>query len=339
MLALTNDWRSHIADFAAASAVALIIIVPPSLYLAARFPVEMWSEQRERVAHLLQDIDGWGRPADFYLTACSPQITSPLVVGVVCLAVAYSLRMWHRDKKQAVLGLSGNQLPCGSEPRREQDPQLHLSRDAGGLPAPARGDHWLVAPGEVSLVTRWRRGGYGDGCCAAVEPVQLCGVYVNGAGLSARVAPIALQCAVILAIVTIALQLDRTTTRRAAAGAIGVAMALILTSSIRANWAAASGQRRDYTSQMALRDAALGLPNSVSRDDVVLVRWRGVRKAHLFVIFWSGVESFEARDSRSVPDRLQTTRQARSVYLLSDTPDDSHPLASIAGRGYLYHLR
>ena len=51
----------------------------------------------------------------------------------------------------------------------------------------------------------------------------------------------------------------------------------------------------------ALRDAALVLSRALSKDDIVLVTWPGVPKSYLYVKYWSGIDSFEAKQKSAQP--------------------------------------
>jgi len=98
-----------------------------------------------------------------------------------------------------------------------------------------------------------------------------------------------------------------------------LAFVLPLTASIDANVAAHNRHRRDYDPQMALRQASLTLESLVSNNDIVLVQWTGVEKSHLYVMYWSGRESFEVTKDRSIETRIASLPRDRRVFLLRDS--------------------
>jgi hypothetical protein len=118
------------------------------------------------------------------------------------------------------------------------------------------------------------------------------------------------------------------------------AVAVALGASIRANLAAPHERSADYQQQMALREAALALPPEVQQhDDVVLVKWKGVRKSHLYVRFWGGVESLEVRRARPIEAQLALVERVPRVYLLADSPVAPYRRPVRVGPGYLYKIR
>ena len=97
---------------------------------------------------------------------------------------------------------------------------------------------------------------------------------------------------------------------------VAAAVAVVLGASIRADLAAPYERPVDYQQQMALREAALALPPEVQQDDdVVLVKWEGVRKSHLYVRFWGGVESLEV--GPACPLEALGARQTRATRLFA----------------------
>ena len=99
-------------------------------------------------------------------------------------------------------------------------------------------------------------------------------------------------------------------------GAAALAIAVPLAASVRASVAASDRQPRDFDTQMALRDASLAIRPVLSLDDVVLVDWPSVRKSHLYVMYWSGIESFEITPDKPVDWRMPLLQPERRVFLL-----------------------
>jgi hypothetical protein len=71
----------------------------------------------------------------------------------------------------------------------------------------------------------------------------------------------------------------------------------------------------------------------------VLVRWDGVRKSHLYVKFWSGLESLEVNDIHPLEARLALVKREPAVYLLADTALPSYAPPVRVGRGYLHKMK
>jgi hypothetical protein len=129
-------------------------------------------------------------------------------------------------------------------------------------------------------------------------------------------------------------------TRRLAAFSMGAAVLVALGTSVRADLAGPDLRPRDYERQMALRQATLALPPDLrQRDDIVLVKWSGVRKSHLYVRFWAGLESLEVTATRPLDRQMALVGGVPDVYLLADAPDPQHAPAMRVGPGYLYKIR
>jgi hypothetical protein len=45
-------------------------------------------------------------------------------------------------------------------------------------------------------------------------------------------------------------------------------------------------------------------PSRLHQQDVVLVRWDGVKRSHLYVKFWAGLESLEVNDAHPLDARM-----------------------------------
>jgi hypothetical protein len=127
------------------------------------------------------------------------------------------------------------------------------------------------------------------------------------------------QCAVCLASVAALKFVHLRKPAATSVAAAALAMALALTASIDASVAAAHRHRRDYDRQMALREASLTLRPIVSADDIVLVQWPSVRKSHLYVMYWSGIESFEVTRDRPIEARMALLPRDRRIFLLRDS--------------------
>jgi hypothetical protein len=135
-----------------------------------------------------------------------------------------------------------------------------------------------------------------------------------------RPALVLFQCAI--GVITVAalkfIRLPKPAVTSAATATL--ATLLVVTASLHANIAATHRHRRDYERQMALRQASLTLHPIVSDNDVVLVKWPGVRKSHLYVMYWSGIESFEITEDKPMEARMAGIPKDRHVFLLRDAP-------------------
>ena len=98
-------WRRHVAGCMLAVSCAAVVLLPPTLYIARLFPLEALFEHQHRVAHLLRDIEGWGRPFDYYFTVYLARATSPLMLGSIFAATAVGLFGARRHPRLTILSL------------------------------------------------------------------------------------------------------------------------------------------------------------------------------------------------------------------------------------------
>jgi hypothetical protein len=336
LLPVAVPWRRHAAGLGLAAVAAAVVLLPPSLYLAYRFPVEALLEQQHRVAHLFRDVEGWKRPVDYYVTIFFPRVTSPLVAGVACLAVGFGIAARRRMPYVGVLSIwiatylvllsfSVSKISNFIYPVM---PAVYLL-----LPAVARelwrtGRHLPVLAASASIIVT-----------ALLVQRELLGSaswILDSAPWHTRPALIAIQWVIFAAVAASAAGV-RAPRARAASSLAGVtvAMALVLVASVRASAAAAVARPIDYERQMALREAVRSARAALQSEDVVLVDWPGVGKGHLYVMYWSGLESYE---SASLPF-LSQLRTDRRVFLLRDPPAASGPEAIRLNLASLRRLR
>jgi len=312
-------WRRHAMGVVSAAAAAGMVIIPVTLYIAYRFPTEALHEQQQRVAHLLWNVEGWARPFDFYWTVYFPRVTSPLIAGAAYVSVALGLTTLSHDPRLRVASLWV---------------AIYLFVLSFGVSKisnfiyPVVPVVALLVPATAAALWRERRHALLIGLSMTVI-ASAAAFEWNLFGSSSWVSDfprwqvrpmlILFQGAVCLASVA-ALKFVRL--RKPAAisvAAATLAIALALTASIHASVAAAHRHRRDYDRQMALRDASLTLRPIVSADDIVLVQWPSVRKSHLYVMYWSGIESFEVTRERPMEARMALLPRDRRVFLLRDS--------------------
>jgi Dolichyl-phosphate-mannose-protein mannosyltransferase len=332
-------WRRHVFGVAAAALAALIVAAPLWIYLAVRFPTETLLEQQLRPAHIWRDVEGWARPLDYYLTVYAGRVTSPLIVGTAGLAVTYGVRSLRRNPLLGLLalwtityvGLLSLAVSKISNFIYPVVPAVYLLLPAAVMRLRREGRHDLIAAGAAAVLAtavflHW-------------DLLNSSSWVVDFPPVPLRPALIAFQSGV-FAIALIVLRWVRPRdTAHASITAVSLALLVILVSSVNASRAASTAQQRDHAEQMQLRDAAMRLRATLHPDDVVLVDWPGIRKSHLYVMFWSGAESFELTPMRPLADRLTTLLPGARAYLLTRSAEPSYagePWWS--GPGYLYRI-
>ena len=329
-----KSWRPHATGVLYAVAAAAIVILPPTVYIAHRFPTEAMYEQEQRVAHLLRSVEGWGRPLDFYWTVYFPRITSPLIAGASYLSAALGLTMLRGDPRLRVASLWV---------------AIYLFVLSFGVSKvsnfiyPVMPVIALLLPATAAALWRHERFTVLVGLSATVIVTAVLfkwNLFSSASWLAEfprwqiRPALILFQCAV--GVITVAalkfVRLPKLAVTSAATATLAILLAI--TASIHGNIAAAHRQRRDYRQQMALRQASLTLHPTVSDSDVVLVQWPGVRKSHLYVMYWSGIESFEITKDKPIDARMALVPKDRHVFLLRDSSlaagDDAGPSSRYA---------
>jgi 4-amino-4-deoxy-L-arabinose transferase-like glycosyltransferase len=317
LLVLASRSRTNLVHLVAAALTTLVVVLPATLYLGAVFPAEALLEQKERVAHLLRDIEGWGRPADFYWTAYFPRVTSPLISGLGYFAVGCALAIYRRERSVVVLAAWVLAYLVVLS--------VGVSKIANFI-YPIVPALYLLIP--ALLLRLWRERRYAL-ILAGVSTVGLTAVVLQWnladsarwlatrRDAELRAALVASQALSFLVVLTLARLITEPVRRILAPTAIVLAFGLVLFASVHATWAAATSHSRDYGEQMALRRAAMSLSGTLSRDDVVLVAWPTLRNSHLYVKFWSRLDSFQVTDAAPLDTLLQRIDARRPIYLLS----------------------
>ena len=313
------SWRRHAVGVMYAGMAAAVVIFPATIYIAYLFPGEALYEQGQRIGHLLSSVEGWGRPFDFYWTVYFPKVTSPLIAGASYLSAALGLTMFRRDPRLRAASLwVGTYLFVLS---------LGVSKVSNFIyplvPVVA-----LLLPATAAALWHQRRYALLIGIAATVI-VSAAAFQWNLFGSSTwigdfprwQIRPVLIlfQCAVCLAVVAVLkfVQVPKPAVTSVAAATLAIALAV--TASVNANLAAVHRHRRDYDQQMALRRASLTLHPTVSDNDIVLVQWPGVRKSHLYVMYWSGIDSFEVTKDKPMEARIASVPRDRRVFLLRDS--------------------
>jgi 4-amino-4-deoxy-L-arabinose transferase-like glycosyltransferase len=335
--AFARGGRQQLQYCGIAVIAALLVMAPSSLYLAVSFPSEALLEQQERIDHLLRDLDGWGRPFDFYWTVYFPSVTSPLISGLAYVAVGWGLVLGRRDAKLAVMSLWVLSylvvLSSGVS-------KVH------NFIYPIVPVVYLLIPAVVHRL--WREQHYGW-MMASAATVAGTAVLLQWNLLDSSmwvvkrptpaVRPLLLvfQAATLMIVLAICHSLRLARLRAPSAAASGLSIAIVLWASIHAMWEGAYRRGADQREQMLVRDASLALRRTLSHDDLVLVRWPSLRKSHLYVQYWSGHDSFEVTAAQPLDVMLKQLR-ARRVYLLSDHPI-GHSSTRVSDAGYVMTVR
>jgi hypothetical protein len=337
IVAFARGGRQQLQYCGIAVIAALLVIAPPSLYLAVRFPAEVMLEQQERIDHLLRDLDGWGRPLDFYWTVYFPSVTSPLISGLAYVAVGCGLVLGRRDAKLAVLPLWVLSylvvLSIGVSKIHNfiypTVPVVYLL-----IPAMLHGlwreqhHRWIIAAAATvagtAVLLQWNL--LDSAMWVVKRPTP-----------DVRPLLLVFQAATLMIVLAICHSLRVPHPRALSAAAAGMAVAIVLWASIHAMWTGAYTRGADQKQQMLVRNAALALSRTLSRDDVVLVRWPSLRKSHLYVKYWSRRDSFEVTAAQPLDATLKHLDAPR-VYLLSDR-QMGHSSTRLPDAGYLLRIR
>ena len=330
-----SGWRQHATGLVIAVAAAATVLLPPTVYLAYRFPVEAMHEQQQRVGHLLRDIEGWSRPFDFYWTVYFPRVTSPLVTCIAYVAAALGLTALRRNAQLRALSLwvAAYPLVLSFGVSKITNfiypvlPVVSLLLPAAGVALWRQGRHRIIVAAAATVIVS-----------AVVFQLDLfeSSNWLADSPRLGRPTLIVFQVAIFaisLALLT-RLPLPRPSWTSAAAAA--VAMALMLAASIRADVAAATRRRPNYDQQMALREASLAIQPLLARDDIVLVDWPEISKSHLVVMYWSGIDSFEVTADKPAAWRMSLLPPHARVFLLHDGP--TAPQAEATGTSRRYAL-
>ena len=312
--------RRHAAGIGLALLAATVVLLPPSLYIAHRFPAEALFEQQHRAAHLIRDVEGWKRPVDYYFTVFFPRVTSPLIVGVAYLAVASGIITRRRSPQMGVLSIwvatylfllsfSVSKISNFIYPVM---PVVYLLLPAMASELWRNGRHSLLLAGSVSIIA--------TAVLLQWDLLASRSWIVDFPPWKTRAALMAVQWGIFAAVAAAAARVQIAQPRAASIAGLVLAVSLVLGASVRASVAAANARPRDYQRQMALKDAARSARSLLEQDDVVMVDWPGVRKAHLYIMYWSGLESFEVGANSPLSPRVNQLPASCRVFLLRASP-------------------
>jgi hypothetical protein len=339
LLPVRISWRRHAVGLGLAAFAAAVVLLPPSLYIAYRFPVEALLEQQHRVAHLVRDVEGWKRPLDYYATVFFPRVTSPLVAGVAYLAVGFGIaarrRLPHLGVLSiwiatylVVLSLSVSKISNFIYPVM---PAVYLLLSGLARELWRTGLHLFVLAASASIIAtafllQW-------------EVLGSAAWLMDSAPWQTRPALIAIQWGIFAAVAASAALVRAPEVRAASLAGVIIAMSLVLLASVRASAAAMVARPRDHERQLALREAARAAKAVLHSEDVVLVDWPGVRKSHLYVMYWSGLESYDITAKSSFAPPLSQLPADRRVFLLRDSHAAPGPDGIRLTSGSLLRLR
>lgn len=336
---LRLGWRQHAAGFLYATSIALLIAGSSTAYLTFLFPVEATYEQQHRVAHLFGDVEGWSRPVDYYFSVYFSGITSPLIAGVGLLCVAWGILRWASQPGVAILALWILSylvfLSAG------------VSKVSNFIYPTAPVLYLLMA---VLLTTLWRRADYqsilaGSSTILATAVILQFDLFGSLRWIGHSATPLSrfglplFQWVVFGASLAALRMAPVRPVPKCVAASACAAVLVALGASVRANLAAPDRRPRDFDHQLALRQAALALPRHLDPHAIVLVRWDGVMKSHLYVKFWSGLESLEVNERHPLEARLALVKREPAVYLLADSALPSYAPPVRVGQGYLHKMK
>jgi len=330
-----ESWRRHAVGVMYAAASAAVVIVPATFFIAYLFPTEALHEQQQRVGHLVQNIEGWGRPLDLYWTVYFPRVTSPLIAGAEYLSAALGVTLLRRDPRLRIASLwVVSYLFVLSFGVSKVSNFIYPAVPVVALLLPATAAalwrqgryHFLIGMSATVVVTaavfQWH----------LVDSSTWLGDFPRW---QVRPALILFQCGVAVAVLATLKFVHLVELRVSSVAAAIVAVAIVITASIHGNVAAAAHHRRDYDRQMALRQASLTLHPMVSDNDVVFVQWPGVRKSHLYVMYWSGIDSFEVTTDKPLEARMASVPRDRRVFLLRDASANDGYATRVSAAPYI----
>jgi hypothetical protein len=327
------------------------LVLPQSLYWSHHFPQQFHAEQRHQIAHLFANIEGWGRPWDYYISVYWREVLGlPLAVsGFLAIIATLLSGLRNRSNALLVLWILSYLVPLS----------FGVSKIANFI--------LPVLPAVILLV--------GFSCDELIRSDRRKLLYpLTGIGvilvafyhfnllhfrdevtfLADRAGHHCLLLALSIGILLVSLVLisfkkllDRVSLSSPSVAVTMLALTAfgIIVQNSRKNWAMSNLLPVDYAEQMALKATAEQLRWQLPKSAVVLVDEGGadplakhktsIINAHVYFQYWSGINSLP---SRQLAFAKQTLAGIHPLYVVARDPLPSATFIEKVASGYLYRV-
>jgi 4-amino-4-deoxy-L-arabinose transferase-like glycosyltransferase len=317
----------------------LIPVGLASLYLSGRFPIEYKYEQHMQLAHLWKDIEGWGRPWDYYLTFYWPAMIGFLLLPWFWFSTISGLLSLRKKPQIFVLALSTASffilLSFG------------VSKISNFI--------YTVVPLTCILIAAvvydaWEKGKSNVLASLSLSSIML---YVLMhwdfwqvkyhlsliATLRQRSLVLILVSASLLAGWLVVYSIKYLRTSIAVKILMGIALLLVTWHNTHANWISSNAPFPNAAIQEKLRSTAAELASLAQSNTVVLLDEPELYRSNLYFQFWSSLPTQEIDTRRSLQYWLIQIPPSRPILLISASPYTNRSPIVITPLGYVYRVR
>jgi len=336
-------WRRGIGHAIVLVLVFGALVFPGSFYFEHRFPVEFRYEQRQQVAHLFTNVEGWEAPWHYYVTVSWQELLGPTlgILGFVVILATVLSGLHNRRNMLLVLWVLSYFVPLSFAVSKVPNfilPVLpavvllvgfsgydFLQSERRTLLFPLTGISLLVV-----VLYRFNFMHFHSFILAdtAVRRFLLLGIAL-GILLVSRLLSAAGKV------------LDLVPPSVSFVFAVAIAALLcfgVIIRNSKNNWSMSNSFPANYEEQMALKATADGMKTLIPQGAVVLVAEASAgdhQNAHLYFQYWSGVNSLPAQQ---LAFARRTLSRTHPLYMLAKDPMADGTLIGKVPFGYLYRI-
>ena len=354
-------WRRGMAHIIVLVLVFGTLVFPESFYFSHRFPQEFRYEQRQQIAHLFTDVEGWARPWHYYITVYWQDLLGlPLgVLGFLAMMTSFLPKLRNRRNVLLVLWVLIYLVPLSFGVSKVANfivpvlPAVILLVGFSAYDLLQSERRTLLYPlsGVVVLVVVLDHFNILHVLMYATlilaERASYRFLYVTLA-LADRAVHRFLLLAVSLGILLVSRLLSAagkglglappSVSPRVAVVLVALMCFSVIIQNSKSNWNMSNSLPENYEEQLALKATADRIKRKIPKGAVVLVDETSAgdhRNDHLYFQYWSGVNSLPAQQLAFAKRTLSRTHP---LYILVK---DSLANATLIGKvpyGYLYRI-
>ena len=311
-----------------------VLVLPESFYFSHRFPQEFRYEEHRQIAHLFTNVEGWARPWDYYINVYWRDLLGlPLAVsGFLAMMASLLPRLRNRRNVLLVLWVLIYLVPLSFGVSKVANfivPVLPavmllvgfvgydlLQSERRTFLYPLTGILLVVVVVFHNYVTRTDSAGHRFLWLGVSLGMLLVFRSLSAAGKVLGLAPPSVSSRVAVAMVAL------------------MCFSVIFQTS-KNNWGKSNMLPADYEEQMALKATADRIKRQIPQGAVVLVDEAHIMNAHLYLQYWSGVNSLPVQQLGFAKRTLSRTHP---LYILVEDSLADATLIEKVPYGYLYGI-
>lgn len=300
----------------------IIFIIPVglvSLYLSKHFGAPYAYEQHMQLAHLWQNVEGWGRPWDYYLTVYWPNMLGIWLLPPFLVMLLWSVFKLKQYKNLAVLAAIIFAFFILLSFAISKVPNFIYAC----LPLAAL----LICSGVYRL---WEEKKYKIITAMAISTILM---YIllrfdlwfvkeylaRIVKVPERMLILEISACTLIAGLILSWLSQKNLRPLTVKVLVTVAIILVAWSNIHANLQSLNVSNPSLTTQAQIRQAANKLNASASANSAIIVDMPNLYRSNLYFEFWSNIPAVEVTKTAGINDWLKIIPPGRSIYLLNQT--------------------